>query len=281
MQTKTDMIQVNIFDKNFAHSINEDGFDTCSAGRKPKKIEWIRNNFLWDGITVFTDHFIATDVIGQVESKYKVAWLIEPKSIHPWTYEQIEQFQDKFDLILTHDAELLKRGPKYARSLVGSLRVKDDDRKIYPKTKNISIIASDKNHTDGHQLRHHLVSICPEIDAWGSGYKKFDSKLDPLKDYMFSVAIMNSRVNNYFTEILTDCFAVGTVPIFWGTPNVHEFFNPKGIIQFGSVEEFSKIKLSKQIYQDMLPAIEDNLDRVKGYVSTDDIIAQILTERFL
>ncbi len=274
------MININLFDKNFVHSISEDGFDTCSAGRKPTKVEWVRNNFMWEGVTVFTDWFFPADVVNEVETTYKVAWLVEPKSIHPWAYEQIVNIEDKFDLVLTHDADLLKRGPKYKRSVVGSLRVPDDEQKVYDKNKRVSIIASDKNHTEGHQLRHELIRICPQLDAWGSGYKKFDSKLDPLKDYMFSVAVMNSRVDNYFTEVLTDCFAVGTVPIFWGTPNIDEFFNADGIIQFANIEEFSKVKLSEEEYNNMLPAVQDNFERVQNYKSTDDIIAQTLIDHF-
>ena len=274
------MIQVNLFDKNFAHSISEDGFDTASAGRKPEKIEWVRNNFKWDGATVFTDHYMLTGAVDEVDTTYKVAWLVEPRVVHPWTYDGIVGVENKFELILTHDAELLKRGPKYTRSLVASLRVNDDDQQVYPKTKNISIIASDKKHTDGHMLRHHIIEICPELDAWGSGYKRFDSKLDPLKDYMFTVAIMNSRVENYFTEVLTDCFAVGTVPIFWGTPNVHEFFNKDGILPFSTVDEFRAINLSKQLYKDMRSAIADNFIRVQDYRSTDDLIAKLLMDKF-
>ena len=97
---------------------------------------------------------------------------------------------------------------------------------------------------------------------------------------MFSVAVMNCRVENYFTEVLTDCLAVGTVPIFWGTPNINEFFNIDGIIQFSNIEEFSKIKLSKKLYNDMLPAIKDNLIKVKDYKSTDDIVASVLKDTF-
>lgn len=274
------MLHVNLYDKNFAHSTNEDGFDTASAGRKPTKLQWVRENVKWDGITVFTDHYIATDTVDMVQSKYKVAWIVEPKAIHPWAVHQMPSLEDKFDAILTHDADLLSRSSKYVRVTVGSLRVDDHDQNIYNKTKNVSIIASHKTAAEGHQLRHQLIKMCPELDAWGSGYKPFDSKLDPLKDYMFSIAVMNSRVENYFTEVLTDCFAVGTVPIFWGTPNIDEFFNPAGIIEFATIDEFMQIKLSKELYNNMLPAVQDNLERVKNYKSTDDIVAKALTDRF-
>ena len=273
-------IHVNIHDKNFIHSISEDGFDTASAGLEPTKLQWVRGLYKWDGVTVFTDYYLTDPVVDLVESKHKVAWLVEPKSIHPWAYDNILSVEDKFDKIYTHDADLLNRGDKYVRSIVGSCRVPKQDRKIYDKSKNISIIASHKRDTEGHQFRHAIIKACPELDAWGSGYKRFDSKLDPLKDYMFSIAVMNSRVDNYFTEILTDCIACGTVPIFWGTPNIGDFFNTDGIIEFANFDDFAKVKLSRDVYCDMLPAVKENFNRLSNYLSTDDYIADLIMKDF-
>ena len=73
-------IHVNIHDKNFIHSINEDGFDTASAGLEPTKLQWVRGLYKWEGVTVFTDYYLTDPVVDLVESKHKVAWLVEPKS---------------------------------------------------------------------------------------------------------------------------------------------------------------------------------------------------------
>ena len=40
------------------------------------------------------------------------------------------------------------------------------------------------------------------------------------------------KVDNFFTEVLTDTFRLGTVPIFWGCPNISEYFDIDGIIVF-------------------------------------------------
>lgn len=271
------MLKVNLFDTNFAHSLKEDGFDTCSAGRKPREIEWVRNRAEWDGITVFTDNLIGTHFPSLVKSKIKIAWLIEPPSIHPKMYQEILKCENQFDYIFTFKNELLKRNPKkYKRFTMGSLRVPEEHWNIHPKHKLVSIIASNKKSTEGHIMRHQIISKYKDvIDAWGFEYNKFTSKLDPLKDYYFSIAIMNMKEINYFTEILTDCFALGTVPIFWGCPNIKEFFNIKGIICFNEIKELDKIlpSLNYNLYQSMMKGIEDNLERVKKYASTDDMMA--------
>jgi len=77
-----------------------------------------------------------------------------------------------------------------------------------------------------------------------------------------------------FTEILLDCFTVGTIPIFWGAPNIERFFNPDGILSFETVEECRTIvsNLSWELYHSRSKAIADNLRRVSEYAITEDWI---------
>ena len=271
-------MKINLFDKNFAHSIEQDGFDTCTCGRKPSKVEWTRNNFSWSGVTVFTDHFLREECLNAVESQYKVGWLQESPSVHPHIYEDIKKIEDMFDLILTFDKDLLNRGKKYQRFMVGGSWLADNEWKIYPKTKNVSIIASSKMKTSGHKLRHQIARACPQLDLWGRGIRPFDSKLVPLQDYYFSVAIENISYSYYVTEKIIDCFATGTVPIYYGCPDIGDIFNIDGIITFSNFEEFTKIKFSKQLYRDMMPAIEDNFERAKQYRSTDDHVFDVISK---
>tara|TARA_R110000751_G_scaffold170263_1_gene276913 strand:+ start:2149 stop:2991 length:843 start_codon:yes stop_codon:yes gene_type:complete len=267
---------INLFDQNFGHSFAEDGFDTSTRHRKPVKVEWVRDQFNWSGITVFTD--LCLSRASEVTSKYKVAWLIEPRSIHPHIYSEILLYEDDYDLILTFDGQLLKRSDKYKRCLFGGCWVSDDEWSIYPKTKGGSIIASWKKEAEGHKLRHTIIQACPQLDAWGKGIKPFDNKLEPLKDYMFSVVIENSSYDYYVTEKLIDCMSTGTVPIYWGCPSIGEIFNKEGIIHFSNFEEFTKLKLSKELYHEMLPAVKDNFERAKQYKSTDDHVASIILD---
>ena len=63
------MLRVNLWDKEFAHSLAQDGFDTCSHLVKPTKIEYVRNQMEWDGITLFTNNCL--DMVDKVKSKVK------------------------------------------------------------------------------------------------------------------------------------------------------------------------------------------------------------------
>jgi len=210
-------------------------------------------------------------------------------------YKQLLLVADKFDYIFTFDEELLKRGPKYVKNLVGTSRVSNKDAGIHKKTKLLSLIASTKKWAHGHKLRHIVAEAIKNkypVDLWGTAYKPFgkedsdrsadaikEGKTEPLKDYFFSITIMNAKHNNYFTETLIDVFRHGTIPIFWGCDNIGEYFNEKGMLIFNSPSELLNIldNLSEQIYYDRLEYVKENYELAKKYVSMDDTFAANLT----
>lgn len=273
------MITVNLFDNNFGHSKNEDGFYTASMGRRPKLLEWVKDQVVFDGPTVFTDEMMFDPIVDRVKCRLKIGWAQESPLIKPKVLENLDHIKHKFDYILTHSQKHLDSDPrKYKLQIIASSRVNDKDMKIYDKTKNISIIASSKNWTIGHDLRHKIIKNLQGVDIWGGDYKYFNNKLDPLKDYMFSISIMNARTENYFTEILNDCFVVGTIPIFWGCPNIGNFYNIDGILTFETIDDLHRIKVSKKLYESKINAIRENFEYGKKYASTDDLVAQNIME---
>ena len=270
---------VNLFDSEFDHSLEQDGFYTASWTVKPTLIEYIKNQPVWDGITLFTERHLHR--VKEVQSDIKVAWLLESPAIHPWSLDVVVSYEDDYDLILTTVPELLSRGSKYKRFSTGSCRIKKVNRNPFPiKDRLCSIIASNKTQTEGHQLRHKIIQDCQGFDVWGSGYKRFENKEDALENYKFSVCVMNTKTDNFFTEVITDCFFVGTVPIFWGCPNIGEFFDEKGILSFNTVEELQHIldNLNDDLYETLRPHIKNNFDMVQDYISTDDNVAKVLLE---
>ena len=268
---------------------------TMSRAWNPKKIEWIygggcmqeaaepMRKLSEDGVevTLFTDKDIVSPMVDAVNTKCKAVYLSECRSIHPFAYDWIVKVEDKFDIILTHDAELLKRGPKYVENVLGTSWLNDSEAKIYKKNKLLSHIVSKTNWARGHKLRHIVAKSIKDrydVDFYGSAIKFFESKTEPLKDYMFSITIMNAVHDNYFTETLVDTFRCGTIPIFWGCENIGKYFNEKGILRFRTGPELFNIldDLSEKKYNDMLQYAEENYELAKKYVCVDDIIAENL-----
>lgn len=93
-----------------------------------------------------------------------------------------------------------------------------------------------------------------------------DDKINLFKS-QFSIAVESSRENSYFTEKLIDCLLTKTVPIYWGCPDVEDFFDKRGIIHFKTFDEMiEKVnQINENTYEEMKPYIEKNYERAKEY----------------
>ena len=95
--------------------------------------------------------------------------------------------------------------------------------------------------------------------------------------------VENSKTDNYFTEKLIDCLAVGTIPIYWGCPNLDSYFNLDGIITFNTLDELNNIlpTLDDELYNSKIDTIKQNLEKSKEYNVTEDwIYKNILNDIF-
>lgn len=64
-------------------------------------------------------------------------------------------------------------------------------------------------------------------------------KLETIKEYKFTMAFENEQAYNYVTEKIYQPLLVGSIPIYWGAPNVNTLFNPKCFV---NVNRFNSYK---------------------------------------
>lgn len=269
--------KIRLYDDIFDHSFGMIGYYTASNLDRPQRVEWTKEE--QTEVCVFTEsHF---DYAPNVDCRYKVAWIVESKGVHSWAYEKIKEVENNFDYILTHDKELAMR-PKYHQVYVGSSRV---DRNLLEinsdKTKLCSMIASNKNMTYGHQFRHQIASSFSSFDKWGSGYNYFSSKEDPLRQYMYSIVVMNAKYDYYFTEYLIDCLICKTIPIFWGSPLIGDIFDVRGMYLFDTIDDLRIIldKINQEDYNSKIEYININYEIAKNkFLITDDIVFDKIKE---
>ena len=271
-----DKILINFFDSSIPIK------DEYSNIFKPfKPLSYIRPpKNEWDGISVFTDNYILNEnVLKNVKSKWKIAWLLEPPQIFPHSYNNIEYLEKYFDFIYTYDEKLLNRNEKYKKMYFGSCWIDEEYCKINEKSKMTSMVASNKNFTLGHKFRHEIISKLHSkhnFELWGSGYNYFEHTPEKIaervKDYRYSIVVENGRLSNYFTEKIIDCFATGTIPIYWGDPKIKEIFDERGFYTFETIEELDDIltnKISESDYNSKLEYIKNNFETHVKYESPD------------
>jgi len=269
---------VNLIDTEFAHAREMHGCDACGV-LPASKIQYIRDQKVWDDVTIFTDGCIP--YVEQVQSRTKIAWFLEPPVIqHVW-YENHKFLEEKFDYILTYDQRLIDSNPqKYIKYNLSSLRIPKPDRAIYEKTKLTSLVLSSKKKSHGHRLRHDIAEkFGSSMDVYGDKYIPYPDCLVGYKDYAFVIVTMNCKMNYFFAEYLTHAFVTGAVPVFWGCPGIGEIFNAKGIIEFDTLDDLEKIlpTLTFELYESMKPYVLDNFERAKNYVSADDSVSDGIT----
>jgi hypothetical protein len=265
------MIHPKIKDKNFAHIKNAGYYDNKVVS---KYIDWYRGDEYRD-VCFFTD--ICLTEVDSTPAKVKVAWLLEPPAIIGGSYQYILQNHHKFDYILSFAKELDKYIPKEKLLFypMGGCWIEPEIRQIYSKTAKLSMIASNKTWTVGHRLRHEIAARYPgQIDLFGRGYKEVLSKSEALKNHMYSICVMNSQIDDYFTDVVIDAFACGTIPIFWGTNNLKNYFNEKGFYSFNTLEELDIIldNIGEVDYYSKMEYINDNFARVSKFNTPEDYL---------
>lgn len=262
------MVSIKIDDNLFAHATYSTDF------QESKYIKWNRSPISGkENIAVYTDNSLSR-VNPNVNKK--ICWLLESPSVSLYSHEWIAKNHNKFDIIFTNNKTLLDINDKFKFVPTGGCWIKSEDQYVYPKSKLVSIIASNKNWTDGHILRQKIVDEIKrnkiKVDLYGRGFNEIKYKLDGLKDYMFSIVVENTKKDYYFTEKIIDCFVTGTIPIYWGCPSIGNYFDEKGVLVFNNIDELNKIVngLSPELYNLKLEYARINFEKAKEYMIAED-----------
>lgn len=255
---------------------------------KPKHFDWTTEDH---PVKVFIDGGIATGMTYQKKKgERKIAWVCESRAIFHLMHfprevweSNIVQIASSYDVLFTSEKSLIGKHENIQYCSGGSNLPWIKEHDIYEKTKMISMVASPKKYAFGHALRHTLADKWKDkVDLFGGvagspriGKTTWD-KLEAFKDYRFSIVIENDKYETYYTEKLTDCFVTGTIPVYWGSPDIGSIFNPEGIITLTS--EFDIDSLTPELYESKLEAVNENYKIAKDLQSADDQLFGLIRE---
>jgi len=128
----------------------------------------------------------------------------------------------------------------------------------YDKTKKLSIVVSNISGYKRYNFVQNLLNSDLEFDMYGRGwnitdrrYKGYvENKLDAIKDYQFSICMENSVEDGYITEKFIDSILCETVPIYYGSKGVENWY--------GDCFEYIDVE-------------NDSIDKIKEIVSGDKV----------
>lgn len=98
------------------------------------------------------------------------------------------------------------------------------------KTKKVSVICSSKILTKDHYVRFKFVSnlkahFGDDLDWYGNGVRPVEQKWDAIAPYKYHIVLENQSRNNVITEKIYDSYLGLAYPIYWGAPNLDDYFH--------------------------------------------------------
>jgi hypothetical protein len=254
--------KINMIGGGFQHAISTNDLE-------PKFVQWVK-----DGSAPISIHIDNGLLIPINPNKKNYGWVYESKTIIPHYYEWCEKNIDflkaNFIKVFTHDVELANKSDIFQLTQTGGKSFLNHGE-IYPKNKLVSMIASNKKMCPEHFFRHEMIQkFFGKCDHFGRGYNELKNKEDGLKDYCFSFAMENGTYQNMFSEKITDCFMTGTIPIYYGMPNIGDFFDINGIIILDN--NFKIENLSFELYESKMDSVKKNLQLAIDLLMAEDYL---------
>jgi hypothetical protein len=193
-------------------------------------------HFEWELADPQNARFVTDSFLKDAKGTGQVALLLESFFLHPENY--LMAMEKPFDYVLTSNQYFVENHTNWLWYPHGGSWINFEKWGLHEKIKNISLILSEKKSMRGHALRHGVFERYKGLvnDVFGC-YTNRVSKYEGIARYRYSVVIEPERCPGLFSEHLIDCLSVGTIPIYWGCPNVGEYFDDMGIIQVANLDE--------------------------------------------
>lgn len=218
---------------------------------------------------------------------YKIFCNVNEPSTSRWveTADNIIQYSKYYDKIVTSNNKVLHECSNAVFMPYGTTWLNksnhhpdsfgkySEDLSSLDKDFSLSMVCGSLSGKPGYNLRHIIFANRDSINIVKKFYSSTrfplsgidtlpnDNKIH-LFNSMFSVAIESTSENNYFSEKLIDCLLTKTIPIYWGCPNISDFFDTSYWIDIRNILNF---EFTTDYYYDNMDKINNNLELAKKY----------------
>lgn len=199
--------------------------------------------------------------------------------------ENIIKHHKKYDKIVTSNSDVLRNCPNAVFMAYGTTWLNkskhhpdsfgkfSDDLGILNKDLSLSMVCGALAGKPGYNLRHAIFQNQYRINVPKKFYSSTrfvipnvptlpnDDKIH-LFNSMYSIVVESTQETNYFTEKLIDCIITKTIPVYWGCPNISQFFDNSYWIK---VDDLLTFDFTEEYYYNNLSKIEENFEKAKLY----------------
>ena len=239
----------------------------------------------------------------QAVSKYPkeklILFLWEPPSVLPQNYDP--EYHKHFSKVYTWHDDLVDN-KKYFKFYYPVFHEMIDQPESFASKKLATLIGCNKHSQHPNELYSHRINVIklyeskcdPSFDLYGKWWPEdlkvykgpITRKVDILKKYRFNYAYENIKgVPGYVTEKIFDSFQAGTVPIYWGAPNVTHYIPADCFIareNFNNEEELFHFlqNMSETEYEKYLANIRNFMKSDKKNPYTSDYFTDFMIDLF-
>lgn len=125
------------------------------------------------------------------------------------------------------DGPICRVGPWFVPGTLGKMRMPGTAQRIHRKAVDL----------------WHKISPDPRLVAARKVYRGFaSSKSQVLGKYKFAICFENSVLKGWITEKIFDCFFAGTVPVYWGAPDIQDHIPADCFIDMRQFKNYAELK---------------------------------------
>lgn len=209
-----------------------------------------------------------------------------------------KKYTDQFGVVLTTQEPWAIRHKNAIHSQcgyrwfygIGSNKIKTfdeiKDRPPIKKSQLVSTVCSSKKqkntvHAVRYEFTQKLKAQLPELEVFGRGVRDIDDKADALDAYKYHVVIENFCGMHHWSEKLADTFLGHSLPLYYGCPNIEDYFPSDSFIKidpYKTDESIDKIKsiITNNEYEKRMSAISEARRRVIEEYNVFAVIAKII-----
>jgi hypothetical protein len=140
------------------------------------------------------------------------------------------------------------------------------------KTRTISVFCSQKTFTPMHHVRFKFVEILKKhfgdtLDWFGNGVQSIPKKWDGIAPYKYHIVLENQSRHNVISEKIYDSYLGLAYPIYWGAPNLDDYFSKDSFSKIEILDWRKSIKIIEKIllddmWEQKLPEIINSKNKV-------------------
>lgn len=137
------------------------------------------------------------------------------------------------------------------------------------KTRDLSWITSGRLDFAGHFDRMRFLRRIRdrvELDLYGRHFERIADKWEGLAPYRYSLAVENCSAPHYWTEKVADCFLAWTMPIYYGAPNLADYFPAESFVWLDIRDRRAPQRLAEIVASDLAERHRDAIAEARRRV---------------